>query len=325
MALFVHIVLFIASAVVIWFFAGMLVEAINRVAQRFYLSGFTVAFFVLGFLTSISEISVMVNSTIDHSPQVSAGNLVGASFVILLFIIPLLALIGGGVQLKDTLHRRNLAIAMGVIALPVLLMLDGTVTRAEGLVCFLLYGTLVYFIRTQRASSVPKVLKAVQSDLVHRRKATALDVVKVIVGAAFIFLAGNVLVDESLYFSGVLSIPSSIVGLVILSLGTNIPELVIAARSILKKHKDIAFGDYLGSTVANTLIFSFLPWLNGNFIVERTEFIFTAALMVVGLVGFYIAAQSKNTISKREGAWLISLYGLFIIAQCINLVRFATD
>ncbi len=325
MALFVHIVLFIASAAVIWFFAGMLVEAINRVAQRFYLSGFTVAFFVLGFLTSISEISVMVNSTIDKAPQISSGNLIGASFVILLCIIPLLAVANNGIRLSNTLHKTNLALALVVVVLPVLLVLDGTVTQSEGAACLLLYALLVYRIRRQVSTTVPRVLKAVETNLVHKRKVTIVDIAKIGIGAVCIFVAGNLLVDESIYFSNVLGIPSSIVGLLVLSIGTNIPEIVIAARSLLKKHTDIAFGDYLGSTVANTLIFSFLPWLNGNFVVERTEFLFTAVLMVIGLIGFYVAAQSKNSISRAEGVGLIALYILFVITQSITFIRFATD
>lgn len=325
MITFVHLVLFLASAAVIWFFAGMLVESINRVAQRFYLSGFTVAFFVLGFLTSISEISVMVNSTIDKAPQISAGNVIGASFVILLCIVPLLAIAGNGIRLTNTLRKSSLALALVVVLLPVLLVLDGNVTRSEGAVCLLLYGLLIYRIRRQASVTVPTVVKAVETNLLHKRRVTIVDAGKIIVGAAFIFIAGNLLVDESLYFSNILSIPSSIVGLLVLSIGTNIPEMVIAARSLLKKHTDIAFGDYLGSTVANTVIFSFLPWLSGNFTIEHTEFLFTAVLMAVGFVGFYIAAQSKNTISRAEGVALIALYVLFVIVQSITFIKFATD
>ncbi len=325
MTIFVHLLLFLFSAAVIWFFAGLIVESVNNVAQRFHQSGFTVAFFVLGFLTSISEISVMVNSTLNHTPQISAGNLVGASFVILLLIVPLLAIIGNGIQLKNTLRRKNLIIALGAAALPTFLLLDGNITKSEGLICFLVYGTLLYFIRRQQAESVPEIIEAVEEQLTNKRRATAADAVKIVAGGLFIFLAGHLLVEEAGYFSVVLSIPSSIMGLLILSLGTNIPELVIAVRSILKKHKDIAFGDYLGSVVANTLVFGFLPWLNGGFAVEPTEFFFTAILTIVGFTGFYIAAKSKNQISKREGMALVSVYGIFLIVQLVNFIRFATD
>ncbi len=49
-----HILIFLLSSAVIWFLSGMLVDATERVASRFNKPGFAVAFFVLGFLTSIS-------------------------------------------------------------------------------------------------------------------------------------------------------------------------------------------------------------------------------------------------------------------------------
>ncbi len=322
---FVHIVLFVFSAAVIWFFAGLLIESVTNVARRFHQSGFTVAFFVLGILTSVSEMSVMVNSSLSGTPQVSAGNLAGASLVILLCIVPLVAIVGNGIELKNTLKSKNLAAALFVVVLPVLLMLDGDVSKSEGLACFVAYGALAYLIRRQDVHTLPRVIQAVEAELIERRRATFTDIFKIIVGALFIFIAGHLLVEEAVYFATVLSIPASIVGLLLLSVGTNIPELVIAVRSILKKRKDIAFGDYLGSTVANTLIFGFLPWLNGGFTVEPTEFIGTAVLMVLGFVGFFVCANSKNNITRREGYVLVSVYVTFLAFQVVNFVRFATD
>lgn len=95
-------VLFLVSAAAIWSLTGHLIESVDRFARRLRRSGFTIAVVVLGFVTSISELSVMLSSTFRSAPQVSAGNLVGASIVILLGLIPLLAILGNGVQLTRT-------------------------------------------------------------------------------------------------------------------------------------------------------------------------------------------------------------------------------
>lgn len=324
MDILVHLLLFLASIGVVWFFAGLLIEAVDRVAKRFHQTGFTVAFLVLGLLTSISEISVMVNSTVNNVPQVSVGNLVGASFVILLLIVPLAAVLGNGVALRNTLSRHNLKIALLVILLPVLLVLDGSVTKSEGLICLLSYACLIYLFHRQH-SSIPKVIEEVEENLLYKHSATIVDVLKISLGAIFIFLAGHLLVEETVFFAGALSVPSSIIGLVMLSVGTNVPELVIAVRAIMKRKKDIAFGDYLGSAVANTLVFGFLPFFNGKFYIEASEFVLTALLMILGLVGFYFSALSKNNISRKEGLWLVSAYGVFILIQVINIIRFSLD
>jgi cation:H+ antiporter len=321
MTIFGHIALFLLSFAVIWFFAGILVDSVDRVAKRFNHSGFTVAFFVLGFLTSVSEISVAVNSSLEKQPQISAGNLVGASFVIILLIVPLLAILGKGISLKNTLSRRNLLISMGVVLLPALFLLDGVINRTEAVLILLLYGCLIYSI--QRKESLLKTLEKVDKSLLHKKRATLKDSIKILIGAAFIFAAGYILVNEAVYFSETLSVPSSLIGLILLSVGTNFPELVIAFRSIVKKHKDIAFGDYLGSAVANTPVFAILVLVNGAFTVESSEFVGTFFLMLGGLILFYIFAGSRNTISRFEGWVLMYVYLAFLLLQISNLARFA--
>ncbi len=317
---FEHIILFLTSIGIVWFFSGLIVDAIDRMAARFHKSSFTVAFFVLGFLTSISEFSVMVNSTLAGAPQISAGNLSGASFIILLFIIPLLAIIGNGIQVKNTLPKKHLALVLAVIALPTLFLLDGEVVFSEGVVSLIGYGILIYFIRKHKPR-LPDVIEGVKNKLVDKHDSTFMDILKLVVGAISIFFAGYLLVQEVIYFSGILGIPNSAIGLIVLSLGTNVPELAIAIRSIGKQKNNIAFGDYLGSAVANTLLFGLLILLNGNFGVTGEQFFVTAGLMIAGFIAFYISASSKRKISRFEGCVLICFYILFLITQISALLN----
>lgn len=324
MDLLQHLLFFLLAASAIWIFSGLLVGSVDRVAKRFHQSGFTVAFFVLGFMTSISEISVMVNSTLNGTPQVSAGNLVGASFIILLLIVPFLAIIGNGISLKNSFTKWQFALALIVIALPALCLSDGKVSPGEGLICLLGYSILLYFIHKSKPETIPEVIEEVEKELTHKKHATLYDLLTIVGGAIAIFVSGHVLVEETVYFSGMFGIPSSIIGLVVLAIGTNVPELVIAVRSIKSGHADIAFGDYMGSTVANTVVFAVLSLLNGAFTVEASEFAVAIILIIISFTALFVFAQSQNRLSRREGIILISIYAIFILIQVINVVRFAT-
>jgi len=323
MELITHIAFFLFSAVVVWFFAGLLIESVGRIAKRFHKTGFSVAFLVLGILTSISEISVAVNASIDGVPEVSVGNLIGASFVVLLLIVPFLALVGRGIDLKRTVSSYGLVIAFGVVALPSLLVLDGDVTIREGMLMILVYFTLLWAIERQR-NSIPDI-QGVAQDEILKKEATLLDFLKILGGGGAIFIAGHFLVEQAVYFAAYLDVPSSMMGLLLLSVGTNVPELVIAVRSILEKRKDIAFGDYLGSAAANTLIFGVLAIMNGDFFVEASEFFGVTILMIIGLILFFIFARSEKKISRKEGIILLSFYGCFLVVQVWNIARFLSD
>lgn len=311
-----HLFLFIGSFALIWLAAGFLLGAIDRVSRYFQKSGFIVAFLVLGLLTSLTEISVALNSSWQEVPSVSAGNLASASFVIFFLVIPIFAIVGNGIHLKGSINKKDLLLSLVVISLAPIVAMIGTMHRFYGFILIAAYAVLVYSI--SRDASLAEHRHAIKK---HLKKATLVRALfSLAIAACIIFVASRFLVKEAVYFSEVLAIPSSLMGILILSLGTNLPELTIAIRAVLKHRKAIAFGDYIGSASLNTLILGFLIVFNGPFVVHQQEFIITAILMVLGMILFWFFATSKYTISRLEGSILLLVYIAFFV---IELLAFA--
>ncbi len=321
--IFGHVALFVLSMAVIWFFGGRLVDSTDRMAHRLHQSGFRVAFFVLGFITSISELSVVVSASLSHAPQISAGNLVGASIVIFLLIIPFLAIRSNGIKLAHTLTKWQLVVALIAIFLPVALLTDGVATINEGIVCILIYVLLVFLMHPRFHASVPPKPPVALGEPVgplDRFFVATRDIIGILIGGVIIFFASRVLIDETRFLSELLRIPGSFIGLVILSIGTNIPELFIALRAVQKKHTDIALGNYLGSAITNTILFGVLILVNGRFVVNAPEFVVTSIVTGVGLFAFYWFARSKDILSRMEGWVLTAMYIVFVLFQIYVVV-----
>ncbi len=263
------------------------------------------------------------NSTINSVPQVSAGNLLGASLVIFLLLIPMLAVIANGISAVKAMTQSNFLLLLGVIFLPTLLALDGKITATEGLVMLLLYGVLIFRLHKKHPveDTAKEAIEKTRQELLEKRNSTALDSMKIIMGAILIFIAGHLLVEESVYFATALNVPVSFIGLLLLSIGTNIPEIVIAIRCVLSQHKDIAFGDYMGSAAANTVIMGVLAMTNGTFLIEQSEVSILAPIFFVGLLLFFFFSKTKTNLSRLEGGILLMLYTLFIAFQLVNLSR----
>jgi cation:H+ antiporter len=322
-----HVFVFLIASAILWLLSGVLLSATERVARRFNKSGFTVAFIVLGFLTSIGELSVAVTAAISGEPQVSAGNLIGASLVLFLFIIPLLAVVNNGVSLTDAIGNKAFVLLLFVVLTPALSAIDGTVTRTEGLAMLLLYIAILYIVQKRQTAGVQiaRTLESVEQDLLHyslhfwhRHKTTVVDVLKICGAGILIVISASLLVQESLYFAALLKVPSSLMGLLLLSFGTNVPEIVIAAQSVRIHHSDIAFGDYLGSAAANTPIMGALVLTTGSFTLDRSEFIPAFIILLLGAIALYSFSRSKNDVSRREAYALIALYCVFIVYQVFN-------
>ena len=77
-----HALIYLLSFVGIWVGSGLAIRSVERISQSLKVSSFAVSFLVLGLFTSISELSVGINSIMENDPEIYVGNLIGASIVL---------------------------------------------------------------------------------------------------------------------------------------------------------------------------------------------------------------------------------------------------
>ena len=131
------------------------------------------------------------------------------------------------------------------------------------------------------------------------------DLLKVILGITLVYVSSQYIVNQTLVYAQELHFEVFYLSLLVLSIGTNLPELSLAVRAIISGKKDIAFGDYLGSASANTLLFGIFTLINDGEVLTSNSFLFTFGTIVVGLSCFYYFAQTKRKISVKEGARIL--------------------
>lgn len=308
--LLTQIPLYIISFVAIWFGAGLIIRAVDRIAHHLKLSSFAISFFVLGILTSIPEMAVSINAISEHRPEIFVGTLLGGTVVIFLLVIPVLAILGKGIKLTSELSRRNLGLALLAMTTPGLMVLDGKVTNFEGLLLMIFYLILFYLVQKKHG-----IFDEGKSEVLSLKAYSFIDLVKVALGIGIVFISSNYIVDQTIIFSEFFSIPTFYLSLILLSFGTNLPELSLAIRAVLSGKKDIAFGDYLGSAAANTLLFGFFTLLNDGEVITGNNFLITLGFIIVGLGLFYYFSKSERDISVKEGFVLLFIYILFVIYE----------
>lgn len=297
---------YIASFLLIWLGAGLIVSSIDKFAHRLKLSSFAVSFVLLGLLTSTPEFAVGFAAISEANPEIFVGNLLGGIPVIFLFVIPMLAIFGNGVQLKHFFSQRNMLLTLGVIVAPSIMILDKKVTNAEGAFLIALYAILLFVLARDHG-----FLDRKNKELLQLKAYSLKDILKVLFGAIIVFGASQIIVDHTLYFSRIFSIHPLYISLIVLSLGTNLPELSLAIRSIMLGKKDVAFGDYMGSAAVNSLFFGIFTLINQGDVLTANRFPLTFVFIVGGIALFFIFSRSRNSISRLEGCVLLCLYIVF--------------
>ena len=266
----------------------------------------------MGILTSIPEFAVGMIALAENQPEIFVGNLIGGIPVIFFLIIPILAIFGKGVKLRNQLNTNNLLFSFVVMVTPALLVMDRRVTNLEGIIMIGLYITLFFFIQREKG-----IFDTQNSNILHGKAYSYIDIVKILLGIGLVFIASQIIVDQTLYFAKTFHMSPFFISLAVLSLGTNLPELSLAVRSIISRKKDIAFGDYIGSAAANTFLFGLFTLMNTGEVVTVNNFFKTFLVMTGGLLLFYYFTRSKDDISRKEGFFLLLVYLAFIFIDQI--------
>lgn len=314
MSLTAHLWLYGLAFILIWIGSGLVVSTVMHLAHSWRLSPFTVSFFLLGIMTSLPEITISSIAVLDHTPLIFAGTLLGGTMLLLLGIIPLLGIITNGISLPTQLDRRQLLLTLVVILAPALMFADQRLTRWEGALFIILYGCLVLFVNHRQS-----FMEKVTSSLKHRPKHFLLLLAKALIGIGLLVWSGNQIVNNTLYLAEVWHIPPFFLSLFLVTLGSNLPELSIIVRAMWQRQREIAFADYLGSAASNTLLSGIFVLWHGQTVVLPGLFLQRFIFLGIGLVLFYLFAQTRHKLSRKECLALLLLYFAFVAFELLTL------
>ena len=140
-----------------------------------------------------------------------------------------------------------------------------------------------------------------------------------IAGLALLAYSGDKAVEHSSILALELGIPPLMIGLLLVSLGTDLPEIVNSIISSALNHGDINVGDSLGSVLAQmSLVLGLLPFLAGTFKAKRKEVMIVGACEVLALM-LAVSIAEKGNISQINALFLVASWPIFML-----LVRSAT-
>ena len=305
-----NIFLYIIAFIFIWFGAGIIVSSASKFSTKLRLSPFAFSFVFLGILTSIPEFSVGLQAVATRHPEIFVGNLLGGIVVLFLIVIPILAVVGNGINLRQELDNKTLLATLGVILAPSLFILDKKITIPEGALFVIFYIALLFLVERKNG-----IFDRNNKQLFNIRAYSYKDILRMLLGIGIVFVSSAVIVDKTTYFANLFNVSAFYISLFVIALGTNLPELSLAVRSVISKKREIAMGDYMGSAAANTLLFGVFTLLHGGEILTADNFIFTFLFIITALVLFYFFFRTKNYISRGNGLLLLGIYAIFVIVE----------
>lgn len=156
-----------------------------------------------------------------------------------------------------------------------------------------------------------------------------IDLLLVAAGLVLLIFAGDALVRGAVSLALKLGIPALIVSLTIVAFGTSAPEMLVAVQSALEGAPGIAFGNVVGSNIANVLLVLGLPAVLAGIDTHLSDTRRTYSVMLAVSV-LFIVLCATGPFDLVKGVFLLAVLALVLgdalyVARCSRKGVMACD
>ena len=324
-----------ASILAVILFAGIalmlagahyLVEIVKFISQKYKLSPVFTGAILLGFGTSLPEIIISINAAFT-TPKIAYGNAIGSNIANIGLILGVgLCLARVPLVLKAREVYYQLLLLGGSVVAFVFFAYDFVLTPVEAVLSFALFLFCLWYISSQRADTEASQMPEQEASVSY----TPFKMWSIVaVSCAALGFGSDVTVSSAEKLAPLLGVSPKVIGLVLVAIGTSLPELLVTFKLARKGEHKMIVGNILGSNIFNLLLvlpiaFVAKPMLlNGQDVFRDGGYMFILSLLFVALClplskltlswrWFGINAQALRQVHYKSGILLLLVYIVYI-------------
>lgn len=298
------------------------VDGATGTARRFSLPELLIGATVVSIGTTLPEVMVSTTSALSGHGEIAYGNAIGSVICNTALIAAITVAVRPGrvdpksLRLPVAFFFTAAAIYAGIA------YTTGYFSQISGVILLAMF--LAYMIATvwqMKSGSGSKPHAPAESRAVENSMLK--DVILLIVGAAFIAVGADLLVDNGTLIAQALGVPESVIALTLVALGTSLPELVTAITSLLKGHGALSLGNVIGANLFNLVLVSgvsvslapFSIPQNSTIAGHNASLVMDIPVMLFAMGFLTIPALLRGKLSRFQGVVLLLIYAAFCFIQ----------
>lgn len=259
--------LFLAALVAGFFFlifsADFFVKGTSAIARNLGVPPLIIGLTIVGLGTSAPEMLVAGMASIQGNTGLATGNAIGSNIANIGLVLGATALTAP-ILLRSSLLKREFPILMAISMASYLLVIDGHLSRLDGLVLITGLGIFLYWLlrSAQQTKKQNKDILATEfEEEIPTNLSTKVASFYAISGLVTLIASSKLLVWAAVNIAIFFGVSDLVIGLTIIAIGTSLPELAASIMSVIKKEPDLAVGNIIGSNAFNLLAVLCLPGL----------------------------------------------------------------
>jgi cation:H+ antiporter len=305
------IILLIVGLAGLWLGTEVTIHGAVSIAKRYGVSEFIIGLVILSIGSDLPELSIAIDAGLKNLgggvySDVVVGSALGSSLGQIGFVLGFVGLVSYLTLPRQIVYRHG-ATLLGSLALVALFGWDGAVTFTEGLALLLFYAIYLVALLNE-VSGVTAVEQ--DGELPLRRSLLYLAV-----GLAIVIGSAEITVSSAVGVARTLGLSESVVAVILIGLGSSLPELTISVSAVAKGHHRLSVGNLIGSNVFDTLVpigaAAVIAPLSFDEGLLRFELPYL--FVVTALVMFFFLY--KRGIQRWEAAIVLALYCAYVLIK----------
>jgi cation:H+ antiporter len=295
----------LGGLLLLFFSSETAVENLINMASLLGASVFTMGFIFSSIGSDLPEIvNSVISSYLGHG-DISVGDSFGSVNTQITLVLGLIPFFCRFCRLIPRKFAVVGALEFAFLLASLFLVVDGDVTRLDGLILILLWVFSIWIVRrygeeriaAEESEEIPKPKL--------RLRKTVLLVVLGFVGVA----VGSYLVVESVIeISSAFGVSEYLVSFFFLALGTSMPELVVSISAIRRRHFELAIGDIIGSCIVDTTLAVGVGPFLFPILVDRSAVLLTGTYAALSSLIVVAVLSYRGINDKRSGGLFLLIY-----------------
>ena len=303
------ILLFVVGLVLIIKGGDWFVDSAVFIANLTGIPKFIIGATIVSVATTLPELTVSVTGVINGELDLAVGNAVGSVTANIGLIMGISLVCMPAVIKRSQFWIKGTLMSAAALLLWVLCK-DGTLHMLPSFVLFVLLAVYVW-------DNIRDAKNDVGSDEreVVDKKDLPKQIVMFIIGIAAIVVGSKLLIEYGREIALLLGVPSAIIGVTMVAIGTSLPELITTLTAIRKKESSMSIGNIVGANIIDLAMI--LPICSvvsdGKLTIAEQSYALDMPICFAMTLIAVLPPLIKGKLYRWQGILMLALYTVYVV------------
>lgn len=303
------ILLFVVGLVLIIKGGDWFVDSAVFIANLTGIPKFIIGATIVSVATTLPELTVSVTGVIDGELDLAVGNAVGSVTANIGLIMGISLVCIPAVIKRSQFWLKGTLMSVAALLLWILCK-DGTLHMLPSFALFALLAVYVW-------DNIRDAKNDVGSDEreIVDKKDLPKQLVMFIIGIAAIVCGSKLLIEYGSELALLLGVPSAIIGVTMVAIGTSLPELITTLTAIRKRESSMSIGNIIGANIIDLALI--LPICSvvsdGKLTIAEQSYALDMPMCFAMTLIAVLPPLIKGKLYRWQGILILALYAVYVV------------